>query len=155
MARGHLIQEVIRDSNLQLELVAFAHDTTEREGMEGELALLHRDVEGLLYAFNDRDEGSLFTFDLDLRGSYAQPIEDGSLEDMVCDLVLRATHGDGLGGERYPAEGPRTCEVLDSDARLRLLGFILSARSRAEDDSTEEKGCCPLLDIHTALLIMG
>ena len=74
---------------------------------------------------------------------------------MVCDLVLRATHGYGLGGERHPAEVPRTCEVLNSDARLRLLRFVLSARSRAEDDSTEEKGCCPLLDIHTALLIIG
>ena len=123
--------------------------------MEGELAILHRDVEGLLYAANDRDEGSLFTFDLDFRGSYAQPAEDEGLEDMVCDLVLRATYGDGLGGELCPAEGPRTCEVLDSDARLRLLGFVLSARSRAEDDSAEEKGCCPLLDIQTALLIIG
>ena len=94
--------------------------------MEGELTLLHRDVEGLLYAVNDRDEGSLFTFDLDLRGSYAQPAEDEGLEDMVCDLVLRATHGDGLRGERYPIEVPRTCEVLDSDARLRLLGSSLA-----------------------------
>ena len=155
VAQRHLLQEVISDGDLQLELVAFAHDTTEGEGMEGELTLLHRDVEGLLYAVNDRDEGSLFTFDLDLRGSYTQPIKDGSLEDMVCDLVLRATHGDGLRGERYPIEVPRTCEVLDSDARLRLLRFVLSARSRAEDDSTEEKGCCPLLDIHTALLVIG
>ena len=60
VAQRHLLQEVIRDSDLQLELVAFAHDTTEGEGLEGELALLHRDVEGLLYAVNDRDEGSLF-----------------------------------------------------------------------------------------------
>ena len=74
---------------------------------------------------------------------------------MVCDLILRATHGDGLRGERYPIEVPCTCEVLDSDTRLRLLGFVLSARSRTEDDSAEEKGCCPLLDIHTTLLVIG
>ena len=155
MTQRHLLQKVISDGDLQLEPVAFADDTTEGEGMEGKLALLHRDVEGLLYATNDRDEGSLFAFDLDLRGSYTQPIKDGSLEDMVCDLVLRTTHGDGLGGESNPTEVPRTCEVLDSDARLWLLGFVLSARSRAEDDSAKEKGCCPLLDIHTALLIIG
>ena len=74
---------------------------------------------------------------------------------MVCDLVLGAVNADSRGGESDPTEVPRTCKVFDSDARLRLLGFVLSARSRAEDDSTEEKGCCPLLDIHTALLIIG
>ena len=155
MIQRHSLQKGILHGDLQLELVAFADDTTEREALEGELTVLQTEAKGLLCATNDRDQCSLSVFNLDLGGGCIEPTEDEGLENMVSDLVLHATHGDGLGRERYPAEGPRTCEILDSDARLRLLGFVLSARSRAEDDSTEEKGCCPLLDIHTALLIIG
>ena len=155
MIQRHSLQKGILHGDLQLELITFADDTTEREALEGKLTVLQTEVEGLLCAINDRDQCSLSVFDLDLGGGCIEPTEDEGLEDMISDLVLRATHGDGLGGELCSAEVPRTCEVLDSDARLWLLGFVLSARSRAEDDSTEEKGCCPLLDIHTALLIIG
>ena len=102
MARGHLLQKVISDGDLQLEPVAFADNTTEGEGMEGKLALLHRASKVFSTPPTTEMRVAFFAFDLDLRGSYTQPIKDGSLEDMVCDLVLRTTHGDGLGGESNP-----------------------------------------------------
>ena len=78
-----------------------------------------------------------------------QPSKKESLEDVVCYLILLALDGDGLGGDRQLTKIPRPLQILNSDTRLRSIGVVLRARSRAEDETTEEKGDCPLLDIHT------
>ena len=64
----HSLQKGILHGDFQLELIAFADDTTEREALEGELTVLQTEAKGLLCATNDRDQCSLSVFDLDLGG---------------------------------------------------------------------------------------
>ena len=67
---------------------------------------------------------AFFAFDLDLRGSYAQPIEDEGLEDMVCDLVLGAVNADSRGGESDP---PRFHVPARSSIATLVSGFLGSS----------------------------
>ena len=58
----HSLQKGILHGDLQLELIAFADDTTEREALEGELTVLQTEVKGLLFPTNDRKQTSLTVF---------------------------------------------------------------------------------------------
>ncbi len=112
--------------------------------MYGELTFLQSKLHTILNAIANGVKLSRLALDQDKSRLPTQPGKEESLEDVVCYLILLALDGDGLGGDRWLTETPRTLQVLNSDTRLRTIGIVLRARGCAEDKTTKEKGLATL-----------